>query len=126
MTKVRQALVEILFHAKRPLTATDMADFLKKSGLKPDKTTIYRELEFLRLQKLVSEVRLAEGRLFYEWQRPHHHHVVCRRCERVSEVELTDLEDVFAQVESSLRQQTGFTAIDHALEFLGLCARCVS
>lgn len=50
----------------------------------------------------------------------HHHHLVCRRCERI--VQLDDC--ILADMESRLSRHYGFQEITHRLEFFGVCPDC--
>lgn len=89
-----------------------------------NKTTIYRQLDALRLAGLVSDVRFTDRKIRYELtSRGHHHHLVCTTCNSVSDVTLTeDLEGLASQTAAKKR----FLITSHYLEFFGLCQNCQS
>ncbi|HEX9722647.1 MAG TPA: transcriptional repressor [Candidatus Paceibacterota bacterium] len=117
VTKVRREMVAMLEGAKVPLAA---ADILKKlDGV--NKTTVYRELEFLVEQNIAQEVEFGDKKKRYEISDKHHHHVVCVECKQVEDVDLqADLDGV----EKKIAKQKGYKIINHSLEFFGLCSSC--
>jgi Fur family ferric uptake transcriptional regulator len=52
----------------------------------------------------------------------HHHHLVCRRCGRVVEIDACAVE-LWA---SRVAQRYGFTITDHQADVFGVCAACQS
>lgn len=120
-TKVRQALVEILLTTHAPLSITQLLQNLSKKGLKPNKTTVYREIEFLVTQGLVSGVDFGEGKKRYERSGDHHHHIVCINCKSIKDIsEDIDLDKLHA----SVVKKVGYKPVGHSLEFFGLCKNC--
>jgi Fur family ferric uptake transcriptional regulator len=124
MTKVRAAIIQVLSRRELPLAATDLMTSMKKMGLRPNKTTIYRELTFLIEAGVVAKVDLGERKKRYESvSKGHHHHLVCLKCHTIEELEmqahLTDQED-------EIEKEHDFQVMRHALEFYGLCRRCQS
>src|SRR5688572_3299809 len=85
-TKVRRALVEVLLKTNSPLSVTDLLQSLSKKDLKPNKTTIYREIEFLRTQEILEEVEFNDGKKRYEISQEHHHHLICINCQKTVDV----------------------------------------
>jgi len=120
-TKVRQALVEILLTTHSPLSIIQLLQNLSKKGLKPNKTTVYREIEFLTNQGLVSGVDFGEGKKRYEGSGDHHHHIVCINCKSIKDIsEDVDLDKLHA----SVVKKVGYKPVGHSLEFFGLCSNC--
>lgn len=113
MTKARKAVMEIFDEAKFPLTAMEV-----NKNLDVNKTTIYRELEFLVAQNFLNEVNFGDGSLRFEKTKHHHHHLVCDNCGKVQEIEL-DEKKLF----NSLSRKN-FEITRHNLEFFGLCQNC--
>jgi Fe2+ or Zn2+ uptake regulation protein len=70
---------------------------------------------------LVRRLGFNKSSFFYELVRSndHHHHVVCRRCGRVEE-----LENISEKFVNEVVAQTKFKIEDHNLEFFGLCKEC--
>ena len=120
-TKVRQALVEILLGTHSPLSITELLQNLSKKGLNPNKTTIYREIDFLKKQQILQEVEFGEGKKRYEIAKTHHHHIVCIKCNTIKDV---PMEKDLNTAEQKILNKMGFKPIGHSLEFFGLCAKC--
>jgi len=125
-TPVRRALIQFMLGLSKPACVAGILRQLQKKNLKPNKTTIYRELQFLMEQGLVHELDFGGGRKCYEWVSDHHHHLVCRKCHRIEEVETDRLEKVLASFENKLKSKSKFDGITHTLEFYGVCDQCKS
>ncbi len=120
-TKIRQALVEILFNADSPLSTTDLLKILSKKGLEPNKSTVYREVDFLQGQKILQEVDFGEGRKRYEIAGSHHHHIICINCQKVVDI---PMEKDLDMKEMQIMKKLDFKPIGHSLEFFGVCHNC--
>lgn len=120
-TAARTALIETLAERHEPRSAGDLLAALVARKLLVNKTTLYRELEFLRQQGIVTDVRLNERQIRYELAGEHHHHLVCTSCDRIEDVVLDrDLESEERRIERTTR----FKIQRHVLEFFGVCAKC--
>lgn len=121
-TKIRQAIISLLLKAKTPLSAPQIQLELEKDGLASNKSTIYREITFLKDQQIVKELQLGEDKKRYEIEgENHHHHLVCLKCEQVEDVKLAKELD---QEEQAIAQLKNFKVLNHSLEFFGICGRC--
>lgn len=119
-TKVRQALLEILWSETCLLTTTEIQKRLRARKLKPNRSTLYRELKFLTEKNLMIKHSIA-GKDLYELPRDHHHHLVCVECGHLTRV---DLENHLRHEEKKLEKQHGFRIARHELEFYGVCKGC--
>lgn len=123
ITKVRRGIIEGLADAPQPLSALEILHILKSSLPKLNKTTIYRELDFLISNSIVSEIDILEGMKRYELvtSSHHHHHLVCTDCHSIQCVEMeNDLDDL----ERKIKVRHKFFVKSHILEFFGRCSRC--
>ncbi len=121
MTVARRAVVGVLSRMPNPLSILDLLGHLKKEGLQPNKTTVYREISFLTAQGIVQEVQFTENTKRYEIVAHHHHHIVCTACKKIEDVVLEG--DVAAH-EKKIARDRKYRDITHALEFYGICASC--
>ena len=122
LTRVRATLTHILKSDHGPFSVAELLQRLRVRGLRANKTTVYRQLEFFRREDLIKEVNLGEKQSRYEWsERDHHHHVVCLKCRKVEAVRLS--EDLQRQ-ERFIEQEKKFIINHHELEFFGLCRKC--
>lgn len=123
ITRARIAILEILLSAKSPLTAAQILDNPKVRAVSREKTTVYRELDFLLGLKLARTVDLQDGKKRFEssYHNDHHHHLICTRCESVTCV---DLPKHLEEIEKALEKKHHFQITSHTLEFFGLCQGC--
>lgn len=120
-TEGRIQVLRILAGEKEPITIDEIKE---KIGTNLDTVTLYRALEALKSARIVERMDLQHGHAHYELLagRPHHHHVVCRSCGLVEDIEVPHA----AQLEKeAARHAKRFVVIDaYSLEFFGLCTNC--
>jgi Fur family transcriptional regulator, ferric uptake regulator len=118
LTRQRQLIWDVL--AAEPdthLSAEDIAD--RVHGIDP--STVYRTLDLLVREGLVSRTDLGGDRAFYEPVREHpHHHVVCERCGAVTHVH----DDALGNLRRRIEEASGYQLRRGELSFFGLCPRC--
>lgn len=124
ITKIRQAMIEALVAANQPISAPQLLERVAEHHPSVNKTTIYRELDFLADNEVLSEIDILDGMKRYEILHPnhHHHHLVCTSCRDIQCVEVPH-HDLHA-LEGSIQKTHNFTVQSHVLEFFGLCAKC--
>lgn len=119
-TAPRRAVVGAALARSRPFTAQDLIEALPGTG----RATVFRTLELLVRLGVLSRmhgVEAGERCVRYTRCEPqHHHHLRCRSCGRVDEIEITALE---RQLATAARTR-GFHAVTHEVEIAGLCPRC--
>ena len=135
-TQVRSLVIDTLASSKAPLSVSEILSRFETANLRPNdqssfpfgirripnKTTIYRELDFLLEQGIITEVDFGESKKRYEFNtQQHHHHVICVRCKKIEEV---DLSQDLSQYEDKISKEKNFKIIHHSLEFFGLCPKC--
>jgi len=120
-TQANQAVLGFLQHTPGPVTEASLRDLLAKKGVAVHKITLYRQLQQLARAGQVEVTRFADGVARYERVKAHHHHVVCRSCHRVEDVEVGEH---LAGEERRVAKQLKFGQVTHALEFYGLCPSC--
>lgn len=120
ITGPRQAILDVLRRHASPLTNREIHAALGKDDC--DLATIYRNMHTLQEMGLVRRFDFGDGTARFELATDdsHHHHLVCRQCSMVVEID-----DCFpAALEQELARRHGFTQLTHRLEFFGLCPRC--
>jgi Fe2+ or Zn2+ uptake regulation protein len=83
-------------------------------------STVYRTLEFLEREGLITRVHVKDGPAAYHFAANAHHHAVCDRCGR--EIELPA--GFFRPVTRKLEADYGFVASPTHLTVTGTCASC--
>ncbi|GFP19172.1 Fur family transcriptional regulator, ferric uptake regulator [Candidatus Hakubella thermalkaliphila] len=121
ITQLRKTLIEELGISKKPLSAGEIIEHLKKEKVIVHKTSVYRELAFLLEQGVVRKITFGEKKDRFELAIMHHHHAVCQKCGEVED--LLHVEKKIKQIEQTLSQKQ-FKVEHHLVEFLGLCKKC--
>lgn len=122
-TPINQSVMVALAKAPGPITEAALRAKLGQQGIVAHKTTLYRQLERLAAAGRIEITRFFDGVTRYERKKNHHHHVICRSCERVEDVQVgTHLQDE----EQRIAKRVGFSNITHALEFYGICTNCIT
>ena len=122
ITPIRTQIITTFASSTTPIAATDLIESFRVLKTKVNKTTIYRELDFLINKNIIKAIEFGEGKKRYELETGHHHHhLVCLNCRKVEDVDLeVDLHDE----ERKIEKDTGFKVKSHSLEFFGLCKSC--
>lgn len=121
ITRARQAVIDALAHAAKPLSINDLHERAQAYTADIGLVTVYRTLELLVALELVRPVHLMENCHGYAIATPGHtHHMVCQRCNRVVEIEGCDLHAYLDQIMA----ETGYRITDHWLEIAGICPAC--
>ena len=123
VTTPRMQVLTELMHAGSHVTARAMVRRVARHAPNATPSTVYRTLSALRDARLVSETLMAGGETIYEAAvEGTHHHMECRSCG-----EVTDVNDgCFDDLRDQLLSDHGFEAdLDH-MAIKGLCAKCRS
>ncbi len=119
VTTPRLEVMSVLKSNHKPLTISEIHDKLKKKRI--DLATVYRTLNLFTQLGIVNEIDFKDEFKRYEliYDRHHHHHIVCKICKRVENVETCILDEL-----EKLIEKKGFSDITHSLEFFGICKKC--
>lgn len=121
ITNVRRQIINIFSQAKKPLSAQEIIIKLKLKNINVNKTTVYRELQFLHDNNYLIKVHLKPHETSYEYKGLiHHHHLVCESCGKIDNI-TNCLAD---ELESEIFKKRGFKVKRHSLEFYGICSDC--
>lgn len=122
LTGPRQAVLRVLTEAGRPLSSKEVHAALPRRSC--DVVTVYRSLHLLEEMQAVQRFDLGDGvarfRLRPEGDDGHHHHLVCRSCARVIELDHC----ILGAVEKRLARESGYIGLSHRLQFFGICPAC--
>ncbi len=123
MTEPRRSLAALIAEQDGHFTAAELVIAAKAADPGVGRATVFRTLELLEGIGAVERLDLPNGEHAYVGCEPqHHHHVVCSRCGRTSEIDDAGLRSVMLEV----ARQTGFRVDDHRLELFGICPDCQS
>ncbi|MEX2421713.1 MAG: Fur family transcriptional regulator [Actinomycetota bacterium] len=123
-TSKRRALVEALARLRNTVPVPEL--LAGQRGL--PQSSLYRNLAVLEQAGAVHRVVTDEGFARYEIAEDlthHHHHLVCRSCGTVEDVTIPhSLERQVERTLSDVASRTGFSAVSHRLDLIGLCRNC--
>lgn len=122
LTRGRIAIVGELLTAPAPLTLSELHTRLKVQ--KCDFATVFRFIRILEKKKLALRHAWNDRQPHYELgglpHGHHHHHLICKSCRRVEEIEACTV----TTLERELARQKGYSDVSHSLEFFGVCPDC--
>jgi len=118
LTKQKQALFYVLSEA--PASVQQIVEKLSKSEQQMNLSTVYRNLKAMVDCGLVIATTFDHKIKLYELaHHEHHHHVLCEKCGKISDICL-DENLLLEQV----KKQSDFAITSHHLEFFGRCGDC--
>ena len=122
LTRARTRIIEHFISSHSPISIPEIVSTLHKAEIMVNKTTVYREIDFLLEQNLIRSVDLRERGKRYEFAgQNHHHHLICVNCKKMQDFES---ENDLSEIELKIYKDFGFSVIQHSLEFFGLCSNC--
>ena len=123
LTAPRLAVADLIATHDGHFTASELAAAARERRLGISRATLFRALDLLIELGVVERLDLPSGEHAYVPCAPaHHHHVVCSRCGRTSEVDDSGLASAVGEIE----RQSGFRIDTHRLELFGLCRHCLA
>ena len=119
LTGPRRALADLIAdRGGSTFTAADLVADARARRLGIGRATVFRAIELLVSVGAVERVDLQSGEHAYVACVPtHHHHVICSRCARATEIGDLGLGAVAREV----ARRTGYRVDEHRLELFGLC-----
>lgn len=122
LTAPRRALADLIAGREgSTFTAADLVADVRSRRLGIGRATVFRAIELLVSVGAVERIDLQNGEHAYVACVPtHHHHVICSRCARATEIGDLGLGAVAREV----ARRTGYRVDEHRLELFGLCPAC--
>jgi len=118
-TKQRAAIIQAVMMAERPLTPQEIHVQAKAEFSALGIATVYRAIHMLVEEGLIIPVALPGQALRYEKAGlKHHHHFVCRHCEKVYEM-------AGCAYQHDYTVPANFQVEAHEVILYGRCAHCV-
>lgn len=110
------------------ISADEIIELLKASGLAVGKATVYRVLKQLEEEGVVKRYQIAEGvGACYQYVGRHsvcneHYHLLCSGCGAVTHVD----SDLIRRFTGEMLQQHQFQIDERKTVFYGVCSRCAN
>jgi Fur family zinc uptake transcriptional regulator len=123
-TPLRRRVLAIVLESHTPLGAYDVLAALAKDGTRPAPPTVYRALNFLKVQGLVHRIdsRNAFVACFAPGKAHRNHFLLCDRCGRAVELAEAPLDTALEDAAKA----RGFVVERETVEITGKCADCAS
>jgi len=120
LTTARTIIYETLKENQAHMTAYQVFDAVKPRLPSLNMSTVYRSLEYLTHQGLISVADVGASMPIYEAASNTHHHLVCEGCKSIHIMEHDQVKDFFEKVS----QKYNFTIHTNHLILFGLCEKC--
>lgn len=118
-TPVRLAVLDLFNNSNSPLSIKDVTEKLKKEKL--DIVTTYRTINSLVKKNILRQVEMQHNHAHYELSKNHHHHLICKQCGKVIDIENCN----FNSIKKQALLLSGFAEIvEHSFELFGICKPC--
>jgi Fur family ferric uptake transcriptional regulator len=118
----RLLIYQELSNALSPLSPLEIYQNLLKKRKKIGLTSIYRSLDLFESLEIVFKIVNGSTVKYKLCElENHHHHIVCKACGNVVELNFCDISDLAKKVTES----TGYQVTDHQLNFFGFCKECI-
>lgn len=117
-TRQRRAIRAVFLDGAGPLTPDDVLERAQVLAPTLGLATVYRNVKILAEEGWLAEVELPGGGMRYELAaRPHHHHFMCRACDKAFDIHRCPeaVEDMAPE---------GFEVDDHEVILFGRCPAC--
>ncbi len=121
-TGQRDLILEVFLQTEEHLSSEDLYWLVQKKDPALGHTTVYRTLKLLTEAGLAREVRLGDGKTYYEhhFEHEHHDHMICTECGKVIEFFSPELE----AMQDEMAEKYNFKPTHHSLRILGFCDVC--
>jgi len=119
-TRQRHAVAALLAGLDDFRSAQQIHHLLREAGESVGLSTVYRTLQAMADAGDLDVLKTEDESLYRKCSTSHHHHLVCRECNRTEEVDGPTVERWADRVAA----EHGFTEISHTLEIFGTCAGC--
>lgn len=125
LTPQRRAVLDVIVKNEgNHLSTEEIYDIVKLDCPEIGLATVYRTLQLLEKMGTVCRVNFDDGCNRYELVHSHedhqHHHLICKGCGKVEEVE----DDLLEHLEEEIGQKYSFNITDHNVKFFGYCNAC--
>ena len=120
LTPQRQLVLDAVCALGAHVTPDAICAWVRAKAPAVNRATVYRNLDFLCELRLVVAAHIGRQTVYELAGEQPHHHLICRACDGVIQLDHTMLAAFFSQIE---RRQNFTVDMDHVTLF-GLCPRC--
>ncbi|MBV6399307.1 MAG: Ferric uptake regulation protein [Ignavibacteria bacterium] len=119
ITYPRIEILRVLKSTRNPVTVLEIHSKIRNKKI--DLATVYRTINAFLEKQLVTDIDFKDEFKRYELtiDRDHHHHIVCKICGKIE-----NIENCFTDKMVKEAEEKGYQEITHSLEFFGICEPC--
>jgi Fe2+ or Zn2+ uptake regulation protein len=123
-TPKRLAILEVLDEEHVYLSPEDIWTRLKSRFRSIGLPTVYRNLEDLHSNSVISRIIHPDRKLYYYFCRnlKHHHHFICVSCRKVEDIDFCAEKQIERLVEHGIKGRV----LSHIMQINGLCGTCLT
>jgi Fur family transcriptional regulator, ferric uptake regulator len=116
-TRQKNAIRKVLLDAGRPLSVKEILEMAQHEVIGLGVATVYRNLKVLQTESSIVQVDLPGQPARWELPEEHHHHFLCRVCDKLFEIPNCP-EDLVRLL------PVGYTLEEHDILLRGQCDAC--
>ena len=121
VTSQRRALSALVAARSGHFSADELLVESRARHLGIGRATVFRSLDVLAELGVVEQIDLPSGgHAFVACTAAHHHHLVCERCGRSTDISATGLSAILREIGT----RSGYEIESHRLEVFGICPAC--
>ncbi|MBC8236931.1 MAG: transcriptional repressor [Helicobacteraceae bacterium] len=118
VTPQRVEIVNLL-STNRHINVDELYALLHSSFPSISLATVYKNLNTMLANKILSEVQIPNKKNLYELAKEEHSHVVCTECDAILEL-VVNLEEIYKEA----HQKSDYSLESSRLVFTGKCSEC--
>jgi len=121
ITPQREWVIQAVASHTSHFTAEMVSESVKEKSTAVNLATIYRTLDLLVDEGIISRSDLGQGQIIYANQKHGHHiHLVCRSCRQVIDASVSCTESI----KEALKADYGFELDLNHISLFGICSNC--
>jgi len=119
----RIRILEIFLQTEQHLSAAELVELVRKSGMELDPEFIIDTLNLMCRYGFAHQHYFGNGIFRYEHRHlgQHHDHMVCTKCKKIIEFQNDQIENL----QMSVAATYGFHMLQHKMEIYGICSECL-
>lgn len=120
-SRQRELILDTLKESHSHPTAEELYTEVKKLLPSISLGTVYRNLNLLTEKGLIRKVESADSfSVRYDGRSDEHIHLLCTECNEMKDVDV----DLFKLADEKIKEETGFTVLEHGVILRGVCKEC--
>lgn len=122
-TKQREAVLRVLYNNEGHFTPEDVYTLVKEAygDLNVGIATVYRTINLLEDSEMITSISFgAQGKKYEIATKPHHDHMICKKCGLIIEFE----DEIIEKRQRIIAKKHNFKLTGHLLQLYGICENC--